>query len=93
MDTYEGAARLEWWANEDTCLCSVNVRVAIVSDDSGWRVSATFTSPLTGEEREGWRFLLALSPYWTLRFHDDEDASIDVRVEEPTEGELTLSAA
>lgn len=93
MDTYEWLARLEWWANRDTCLCSVNVRVVIVSDDSGWRVSATLAPPLTGDEREGWMFLVALSPYFTLRFDDDEDATIDVRVEEPTEGELTLSAA
>ncbi|MFE9106649.1 hypothetical protein [Actinomadura geliboluensis] len=93
MDTYEGAARLEWWANRDTCLSTVNVRVAIVSDDSGWRVSATFVPSLTSEEREGWMFLVALSPYCTLRFDDDEDATIDVRVDAPGEGELTLSAA
>ncbi|MFA1542276.1 hypothetical protein [Actinomadura monticuli] len=92
MDTYEGAARLEWWANRDTCLCSVSVAIAIVSDDSGWRVSATFVPPLNGEDREGWMFLMALSPYCTLRFDDDEDATVDVRVEEPSEGKLVLSA-
>lgn len=93
MDTYEGGARLEWWANRNTCLCSLDVHVVIVSDDAGCRVSATFASPPTAEEREGWTFLLALSPYWTLRFDADEDTAIDVHVEEPTEGELTLSAA
>ncbi|MFD0691406.1 hypothetical protein [Actinomadura fibrosa] len=93
MDTYEGAARLEWWANRHTCLCSVNVHVVIVSDASGWRISATLIPPLTGEERESWMFLVALSPYFTLRFDDDENATINVRVEEPGEGELTLSAA
>lgn len=93
MDTYEGAARLEWWANRATCLCSANVHVVIVRDDSGWHVSATFVTPLTSEEREGWTFLIALSPYYTLRFDDDEDATIDVRVSEPSEGDLLLSAA
>ena len=93
MDTYEGAAHLEWWANRSTCLCSASVRVVVLSDDSGWHVSATLAPPLTAEEREGWMFLVALSPYFTLRFADDKDATIDVLVEEPCEGELTLSAA
>lgn len=93
MDTYEGPARLGWWANRDTCLGSVNVRVLVVSDDSGWHASAAFASPMTTEGREGWEFLMALSPYFTLRFEDDEDATIDVRVDEPSEGELTLTAA
>lgn len=93
MDRYEGAARLEWWANRNTCLCSVDVHVVIVNDEAGWRVSATFASPPTTNERESWTFLLALSPYCTLRFDADHDAAIDVHVEEPTEGELTLSAA
>jgi hypothetical protein len=93
MDTYEGPARLEWWANPDTCLGSVNVSVLVVSDDSGWRVSAAFASPMSSEDRAGWEFLMALAPYFSLRFEGDEDAAIDVRMDEPDEGELTLTAA
>ncbi|WP_242908748.1 hypothetical protein [Actinomadura terrae] len=93
MDTYEGSARLEWWANTLTCLSSEGVRVVIVSDDSGWLASATFSPPLTAEEQEGWRFLMALSPAFLLRFDDDEDAEIEVHVEEASEGKLTLSVA
>lgn len=92
MDTYEGAARLEWWANRDTCLGAVDVRVLIVSSDAGWHASAAFASPLTAEDREAWTFLMTLAPNLTLRFEGDDDAAIDVRVDEPHEGELTLTA-
>jgi hypothetical protein len=93
MDTYEGPARLEWWANRDTCLSSVKVRVLVMGDDSGWHASAAFASPMTSEDRGGWDFIRALSPYFILRVEGDEDATIDVRVDEPSEGELRLTAA
>jgi hypothetical protein len=93
MDTYEGPAQLEWWANRQTCLSSADVRVRVISDASGWHVSAAFTSPLTGEDREGWAFLRELSPYFTLRFEEDEDAAIDVHVDEPRGDELRLTIA
>lgn len=91
MDRYQGPARLEWWANKDTCLASIDVRLLVVSDSAGWRSTAAFASPLTGEDREGWEFLMMLSPYFTLRFESEEDARIDVRVDELEEGELVLS--
>jgi len=53
MDTYEGPARLEWWANPATCLGSIDVRVLVVSDEAGWRVSAAVASPMTSEGRGG----------------------------------------
>ncbi|QFG23440.1 hypothetical protein [Actinomadura sp. WMMB 499] len=93
MDTYEALARLEWWANRDTCLGSVDVQVLVVSDDSGWHASAAIVSPLTSEERQAWVLLMELSPYFTLRFEDDVDATIDVSVDERSDGELTLTAA
>lgn len=93
MDTCEALARLEWWANRDTCLSSIDVRVLVVSDDSGWHASAAFVSPLTDEDRQGWVLLMELSPYFTLRFEGDLDAAVDVCVEERSEGELTLTAA
>ncbi|MEU8798192.1 hypothetical protein [Spirillospora sp. NPDC048819] len=92
MDRYEGSARLEWWANRHTCLGSIEVRVLVVNDSSGWRATAAFTSPLIAEDREAWTFLKDLSPYFTLRFEDDEHATIEVRVDEPQQGELTLTA-
>jgi hypothetical protein len=93
MDRYEGPARLEWWANKHTCLGFIDVRVIVVPDASGWRASAAIASPLTVEDREGWVFLIGLSPYFTLRFEADVDAVIDVRVDESADGDLMLTAA
>ncbi|MFF5263524.1 hypothetical protein ACFY4C_31750 [Actinomadura viridis] len=91
MDHYEGQARLEWWANRHTCLGSIDVRVTVLNDDHGWHTSAISSSPLNDEDREGWDFLMALSPYATLRFEDDEQATIDVRVDGAGEGGLILT--
>jgi hypothetical protein len=33
--TAPGLARLEWWANKDTCPGSIDAHVIIVTDDSG----------------------------------------------------------
>ncbi|MFB4318031.1 hypothetical protein [Actinomadura sp. 21ATH] len=63
MDRCEGPARLEWWANRHTCLASVDVRVTVTADDSGWHTTASLVSPLTGEDREGWDLLMTASPY------------------------------
>jgi hypothetical protein len=91
MDRYEEAARLEWWANRHTCLGSFDVRVTVLHDASGWHASAVFASPLSEEDREGWGFLMELSPYFTLRFEGDDQAAIDVRVDESEDGALTVS--
>lgn len=93
MDRYEGAARLEWWANRHFCLGSFDVCVMVLHDDSGWHASAVFVSPLSEADRECWDFLMKLSPYFTLRFKGDDQAAIDVRVDESEDGALAMSAA
>lgn len=94
VDRYAGPAWLEWWANRETCLGSVEVNLQVTVDDEGWRASATFAMPLVGEDREAWEFLMRLDPYFTLRLPEDEQATIEVRVEESEPGErLALSAA
>lgn len=94
MDGYVGPARLEWQANSVTCLGSIDVDLSVVVDDVGWHASARFVAPLLGEDREGWRFLLQLDPYFTLRFLEDEQATILVRVDEEADGgRLRLTAA
>lgn len=94
VDRYVGPAWLEWWANRSTCLGSVEVDLQVTVDDGGWRASATFATPLEGEEREAWEFLMRLGPYFTLRLREDERATIEVRVEEFERGErLALSTA
>ncbi|MFI0407834.1 hypothetical protein [Actinomadura sp. 3N508] len=92
MDAYEGPACLEWWANPLTCLYSIDVRVSVVNDDSGWHTSAEFDPPLTGDHRETWNFFMDAAPYFTLRFKDDETATIDVHVNKQSENGLTLTA-
>lgn len=94
MDSYAGSAWLEWWANRDTCLGSVEVNLRVTVDGEGWRALAAFAMPLEGEEREAWEFLMQLGPCFTLRLREDEQATIEVRVEELERGErLALSAA
>jgi hypothetical protein len=94
VDRYAGSAWLEWWANRDTCLGSVEVNLQVTVDEEGWRASATFATPLEGEAQETWEFLMRLDPYFTLRLREDARATIEVRVEE-LEGakRLALSAA
>ena len=93
MDRYTGLARLEWWANRSTCLGSVDVNLVVVADGEDWRVSATFVAALGGEDRDGWSFLMELDPHFTLRFLEDQEATILVRVEESETDRLHLSAA
>jgi hypothetical protein len=92
MDRYDGPARLEWWANRSTCLGSAEVRVTVTVDGEDWRATADLEPPLTTDEREGWSFLLELSPYFTLVFLDEPGAQLDVHVEEVDRGQLVLTA-
>lgn len=82
MDRYQAPARLEWWANRSTCLGAVTVEVDIAwSAESGWDAKAVLTPPLAGDDREGFEFLMALSPFFTLRLTDDSTFPVAVEVE------------
>jgi hypothetical protein len=82
MDRYTGPARLEWWANRHTCLGAVEVSLEVTVDAAGWRALARFTAPPEGDDLEGWLVMMALSPCFTLRLLEDEEATLDVRVEQ-----------
>lgn len=93
MDRYEGPARLEWWANRSTCFGSVDVELSVTAGADGWHASTVFAAPLDDDDREGWSFLMDLSPYFTLRLLEDEGSTIDVKVDNEPDGRLALSAA
>ena len=94
MDRYAGPARLEWWANRHTCLGAVEVNLEVTVDAAGWHASARFAAPLVDEELEGWSFLMLLDPCFTLRLLEDDQATIDVRVEQAQlDAPLVLTAS
>lgn len=83
---------MEWWANRSTCLGSADIVLAVTVEDGTWHARAELNPQLTGVDREGWLFLMQLSPYFTLVLPGDETGRIDVLVEEAVDGRLTLTA-
>ncbi|MFB9388623.1 hypothetical protein ACFPM3_05050 [Streptomyces coeruleoprunus] len=70
-----GTASLEWWANHSTCLGLFPVRVV----ECGAGIRDAYPSPALGdEEAEGLRFLVDLSPHFTLRFDDGSTIEVEV---------------
>ncbi|MFE1795007.1 hypothetical protein ACFW9L_02455 [Streptomyces sp. NPDC059517] len=92
MDSYEGTATLEWWANRWTCLGRLRVQVAVRAAGDNWTFEATFESPLAAEDRESFDFLMQLDPHFTLCFDDASTLLVEV-VETGVEGRLILTAA
>jgi hypothetical protein len=90
MDSYEGPATLEWWANRSTCLGSVAVNLTVAVIGTAWTCEASFSNSLTEDEQEGFDFLMALDPVFTLRFEDDSTLVVDVAENES--GGLALTA-
>lgn len=82
MERYGGSARLEWWANTHACLGAAEVNLEVALDATGWHASARFTVPPVDEEFEAWSLML-LDPCFILRLLEDEQAAIEVRVEQP----------
>ncbi|MER6137085.1 hypothetical protein [Streptomyces sp. NPDC001815] len=92
MDSSEGTATLEWWANRSTCLGRLRVEVAFRVAGDNWTCEATFESPLAAEHRESLDFLMQLDPHFTLRF--DDASTLLVKVVETGVGRrLILTAA
>lgn len=92
MDSYEGTATLEWWANGSTCLARLRVQVAVGVAGDNWTSEATYETPLAAEDRESFDFLMHLDPHFTLRFDDASTLLVQV-VEAGVEGRLILTAA
>lgn len=93
VDGYEGPARLEWWANSSTCLAAVEIEIELTATVQGtsWQASAAPAPALDDQEREGWSFLLELSPYATLVIPGASDGGIEVYVEEAGADRLVLT--
>ncbi|MFE7859467.1 hypothetical protein [Streptomyces sp. NPDC057403] len=89
MDSYEGFATLEWWANPSTCLAGFGVRVAVRVSGDAWTCDATLEPALSAEDRESFDFLMALDPLFTLSF--DSDSMLHVNVAVADDGRLTLT--
>ncbi|MFE0000290.1 hypothetical protein [[Kitasatospora] papulosa] len=92
MDSYEGTATLEWWANRSTCLGRFRVQVAVRAAGDTWPSEATLESLLAAEDRKSFDFLMQLDPHFTLRFDDASTVLVKV-VEAGIEGRLMLTAA
>ncbi|UWE10172.1 hypothetical protein [Actinacidiphila bryophytorum] len=91
MDSFEGAATLEWWANRSTCLAGFGVRVAVRVSGNDWTCEAVPDPPLAGEDQDSFGFLMALDPVFTLRFDDESLLHVNVAVA-GRDGRLTLTA-
>lgn len=91
VDSYEGTAMLEWWANRSTCLARIGVRVAVGVTGNDWTCDATFEPSLTGEDRESFDFLMALDPLFTLRFDEATVRHVNVATT-ADDGRLSLTA-
>ncbi|WP_042440621.1 hypothetical protein [Streptacidiphilus albus] len=78
MEFYESVAHLEWWANRSTCLGRFELSVRITAEPGGWRAVGVATAPWSDEDREGFAFLMALEPLFTLRFPDDSTVLVTV---------------
>ncbi|MBM9504568.1 hypothetical protein [Actinacidiphila acididurans] len=96
MDSYQGLATLEWWANGSTCLFDLAVRVEVRVTGADWRCSAFPAEPLSAVAVEAFDFLMALDPVFTLRFEDDgtivvhamaEDERLTLTLSEPATGQ------
>ncbi|MEU9027044.1 hypothetical protein AB0D46_05820 [Streptomyces sp. NPDC048383] len=91
MDSYEGTATLEWWANRSTCLGRLRVQVAVRATGDNRTSEATLESLLAAEDRESFDFLMQLDPYFTLRFDDASTLLVKV-AEAGVEGRLVFTA-
>jgi hypothetical protein len=91
MDSYEGSATLEWWANRSTCLARFGVRVAIHVTGDDWTCEAILEPPLSAEDRESFDFLMKLDPVFTLGFDEESTLLVNV-VPAGDHGRLILTA-
>ncbi|MET7402359.1 hypothetical protein ABZS66_53645 [Dactylosporangium sp. NPDC005572] len=77
MDSFEGRAWLDWWANSSTLLASVEVAVVIATSSTGWDAHG-FVAGDDEEDRDGFAFLCDLDPVFILRFEDESTVAVTV---------------
>ncbi|MEU4095933.1 hypothetical protein [Streptomyces sp. NPDC026673] len=79
MDSYQGAATLEWWANEWMCLGEFDVQVADCVAEGNWDCDAELgPERLSDDHREVFDLLMNLDPVFTLRFDEGSEIVVDV---------------
>lgn len=94
MDRYVGSARLEWRANQSTCLDEYEIDITVTVDAAGaWQASGRHSIALDTTQREGWDFLMAMDPHFSLAFPGEDRGSLMVRVDEAKDGALILTEA
>lgn len=91
MDSYEGTATLEWWANRSTCLGRFGVRVVVRITGNDWTCDAISEPPLSAEDQESFDFLMELDPLFTLHL-DEESMPLVKVVAAGADGRLFLTA-
>ncbi|MEV6683952.1 hypothetical protein AB0N28_01135 [Streptomyces sp. NPDC051130] len=79
MDSYQGAATLEWWANGSTCLGKFDVQVSVCVADGNWACDAELGAEcLSDVHREAFDFLMDLDPVFTLCFDEGSEIMVNV---------------
>ncbi|MFJ3842223.1 hypothetical protein ACIPY6_42990 [Streptomyces sp. NPDC090054] len=94
MDRFVGQARLEWWANQSTCLEMYDIDIAVTVDSVGTlRATGWHAIALDKTQREGWDFLMEMDPHFSITFPGEDRGGIMVRVDEAENGTLSLTEA
>ncbi|MEZ0091781.1 hypothetical protein [Streptacidiphilus sp. EB129] len=79
MDSYQGAATLEWWADGSTCLGEFDVQVSVCVADGNWACEAELgPERLSDGHREVFDLLMDLDPVFTLRFDEGTEILVNV---------------
>ncbi|WP_186768009.1 hypothetical protein [Streptomyces qinzhouensis] len=80
MDSFQGTATLDWWANGSLRLGGYEVQVTVGVAGDEWACEAAFgPEPRSDEDREGFDFLMDLDPVFTLRFDEGSEILVNVR--------------
>ncbi|MFF9473900.1 hypothetical protein ACF1E9_14945 [Streptomyces roseolus] len=94
MDRFVGQGRLEWWANQSTCLEMYDIDITVAVDAIGqWRATGRHANALDTIQHGGWDFLMEMDPHFSTAFPGEDRGGIMVRVVEAGDGTLTLTEA
>ncbi|MFD7781942.1 hypothetical protein ACFV4Q_02335 [Streptomyces nojiriensis] len=94
MDRFVGQARLEWWANQSTCLDTYDIDITVTADAVGTlRATGRHANALDTTQREGWDFLMEMDPHFSIAFPNEDRGGIMVRVVEAEDETLLLTEA
>ncbi|MER5465659.1 hypothetical protein ABT010_34265 [Streptomyces sp. NPDC002668] len=77
MNSREGIAHLEWWANASTCLARIPVRVTSALGNTAWNVAVPPALDGDDDDGESIQLLIDASPFFTLRFEDDSTTEVE----------------